>query len=193
LSPHPAAITPTSAIFAPAGILRRLNQNYLVGAAVRNLESGSKEHAHGQTVIEAFQSLVPRALWPSKPVAAGSPRIVTEYTGITFAAYTSVGVGQVMEFYINFGTAGVIIGFLLFGTLLTLLDTWAAERLWRGDWLQFAMWFLPGLALMQAGGSLVEVLSSAGAGMLAVLFVNRFIVRARLGPPQPVGSVSVHS
>lgn len=180
----------------PNHVLRvnaRLNQNYLVGAAVKNLESGSKEHAHGQTVIEAFQSLVPRALWPSKPVAAGSPRIVTEYTGITFAAYTSVGVGQVMEFYINFGTAGVIIGFLLFGTLLTLLDTWAAERLWRGDWLQFAMWFLPGLALMQAGGSLVEVLSSAGAGMLAVLFVNRFIVRARLGPPQPVGSVSVHS
>jgi hypothetical protein len=112
----------------PNHVLRvnaRLNQNYLVGAAVRNLESGSKEYAYGRTVFEAFQSLVPRAIWPDKPVHAGSPRIVTEYTGISFAQYTSVGVGQVMEFYINFGTAGVIVGFLLFGAVLTLLDTWA--------------------------------------------------------------------
>lgn len=171
----------------------RLNQNYLVGAAVKNLETGSTQHAYGQTVFQALQALVPRALWPDKPVSAGSPRIVTEYTGITFAEYTSVGVGQVMEFYINFGTAGVVIGFILFGTVLAMLDTWAAQRLWAGDWLQFAVWFLPGLALMQAGGSLVEVLSTAGAGVMGVLLVNRFVVRARLGPPRTAGPIRVHT
>jgi hypothetical protein len=38
--------------------------------------------------------------------------------------------------------------------------------------------------MIQAGGSLIEVVSSAGAAMLAVLFVNRYIVRLRLGPPR---------
>jgi hypothetical protein len=41
---------------------------------------------------------------------------------------------------------------------------------------------------MQAGGSLVEVMSSAGAGVLGVLFVNRFIIRARFGPPRELAS-----
>ncbi|MGQ0563049.1 MAG: O-antigen polysaccharide polymerase Wzy [Gemmatimonadota bacterium] len=170
----------------------RLNQNYLVGAAVQNLRSGTRQFARGQTVFEALQSLVPRALWPDKPTHAGSPRIVSDYTGITFAAHTSVGVGQVMEFYINFGSVGVIIGFMLFGTILCLLDTWAAQRLWKGDWLQFAVWFLPGVAMMQAGGSLVEVVSSAGAAILAALFVNHYIARRRMGPPRRVPVAALH-
>lgn len=160
----------------------RLNQNYLVGAAVRNLEQGEREYAYGQTVLEAFSGLIPRALWPNKPTQAGSGDLVTRFTGITFVESTSVGIGQVMEFYVNFGTVGVFIGFILFGAALTMLDAWAAERLWNGDWLQFAVWFLGGLAMMQAGGSLVDVLSSAGAAVLGVLFVNRYIAHMRAGP-----------
>lgn len=171
----------------------RLNQNYLVGAAVDNLAAGSVEYAHGETVVQAFQALVPRALWAEKPVMAGSPDIVTKYTGIGFSPGTSVGVGQVMEFYINFGTLGVVIGFMIFGALVTMLDTWAAQRLWAGDWLQFTVWFLPGLAMMQAGGSLVEVLSSAGAAVLAALFVNKYIVPLRIGRQHRVPVGVTHS
>lgn len=171
----------------------RLNQNYLVGAAVGNLESHNVEFARGQTVLEAFQGLIPRALWPEKPQLAGSPEVVSKYTGYSFAAGTSVGVGQVMEFYINFGTAGVIVGFMIFGALITMLDTWAAQRLWAGDWLQFAMWYLPGLAMMQAGGSLIEVASSAGAAVLAVMFVNKYLVPLRLRPPGSVLVGATHS
>jgi hypothetical protein len=173
----------------PNHILRvtgRLNQNYLVGASVERMETRTNEFAGGETVWQAVLSLVPRALWPEKPVQAGSPNIVSKYTGIGFAAGTSVGIGQVMEFYINFGTAGVIIGFLLLGTIITVFDTWAGMRIWAGDWLQFAVWYLTGLAMIQAGGSLIEVVSSAGAALLAVLFVNRFVVRLRLGPPRQV-------
>lgn len=171
----------------PTHILRvtgRLNQNYLVGAAVEQIETGSKEPANGETVWHAFISLVPRVVWPSKPVHAGSPDIVTTYTGITFARGTSVGIGQVMEFYINFGSIGVILGFVVLGTIITMIDTWAGMRLWAGDWLQFAVWYLTGLGMIQAGGSLIEVVSSAGAAMLAVLLVNRYVVRLRLGPPR---------
>lgn len=169
----------------------RLNQNYLVGEAVINLRRGSVDYARGQTVLEAFQSLVPRVIWPDKPVQAGSPGIVTRYTGISFAANTSVGIGQVMEFYINFGAIGVVIGFIIFGAILAIFDTWAAQRLWQGDWLQFAVWFLPGVAMMQAGGSLVEVASSAGAALLAVWIINRWV--RRRGPPQHAPLTPVHS
>jgi hypothetical protein len=170
----------------PNHILRitgRLNQNFLVGASVERMEAGNRDFANGETVWHAALALVPRALWPEKPVRAGSPNIVSHYTGIRFATGTSVGIGQVMEFYINFGGAGVIIGFLLLGTVITMIDTWAGLRIWAGDWLQFAVWYLTGLAMMQAGGSLIEVASSAGAAMLAVLLVNRYVVRLRLGPP----------
>ena len=177
----------------PNHILRvtgRLNQNYLVGAAVERIETGSRDLANGETVWHAVLSLIPRVVWPEKPLRAGSPDIVTNYTGITFAEGTSVGIGQVMEFYINFGSIGVILGFVVLGMVITMIDTWAGMRLWAGDWLQFAVWYLTGLAMIQAGGSLIEVVSSAGAAMLAVLLVNRYVVRLRLGPPRE--SAPVH-
>ncbi len=154
----------------------RLNQNYLVGASVEMLQSGAREFANGETVWQALTALVPRALWSNKPVYAGSPGVVAHYTGFSFAAGTSVGIGQVMEFYVNFGTLGVWLGFLLLGALVGIFDAWAAHRLWLGDWMQFAMWFLAGIGFIQAGGSLVEVVSTVGAGLLAALFVNRQII-----------------
>ncbi|MGH7470263.1 MAG: hypothetical protein ACRENP_20160 [Longimicrobiales bacterium] len=154
----------------------RLNQNYLVGAAVEMLDSGARDYARGETVGQAVTALVPRALWPDKPVYAGSPGVVSRYTGLSFAAGTSVGIGQVMEFYINFGTLGVLAGFLILGTLVGMFDAWAAERLWAGDWMHFAMWFLAGIGFIQAGGSLVEVFSTVSAGLLAALLVNRHVI-----------------
>src|SRR5262249_39842061 len=115
----------------------RLNQNYLLGRAMETLERGGQRYAGGATLYEAMLALVPRMIWSEKPVRAGSPDIVSRYTRIKFAAGTSVGVGQVMEFYINFGTAGVIAGFFLIGVLLTILDSIAAIRLRVGDWQGF--------------------------------------------------------
>lgn len=180
----------------PTHILRitgRLNQNYLVGAAVERIRTGASNYANGETVLQAFLSLIPRAIWPEKPVRAGSPDIVSNYTGIRFAKGTSVGIGQVMEFYINFGELGVIFGFLVLGIVVTVIDTWAGMRLWVGDWLQFAVWYLTGLAMIQAGGSLIEVMSSAGAALLAVLFVNRYLVPLRLGPPAGAEAARPHA
>ena len=49
-----------------------------------------------------------------------------------------------------------------------------ARRRYRavGDWPHFTLWFLPGLALLQLGGSLVEVTSTAGAAVVVALAVN---------------------
>lgn len=153
----------------------RLNQNYLVGAAEMYLDSGREQYAHGATLWEAAIAVVPRALWPEKPVAAGSGELVSQYTGIQFQPGTSVGIGQVMEFYVNFGTAGIVGGFVLLGAVLTLVDSVAGQHLLAGNWRGFGLWYLPGLGLLQVGGSLVEVTGTAGAGLVMALAVSWFL------------------
>jgi hypothetical protein len=153
----------------------RLNQNDLVGRAISNLNN-SDEFARGQTLWQAVLALVPRIIWPGKPVRAGSGDIVSQYTGLTFGEGTSVGVGQVMEFYINFGTSGVVGGFLVIGILLGLFDGMAARRLNQGDFAGFATWFLPGLGFLQTGGSLSEVTGTVAASVVLMVTMNKFIL-----------------
>lgn len=152
----------------------RLNQNFLVGATVYQLRQ-TQNYARGETLWDALLALIPRAIWPEKPITAGSGNLVSRYSGVDFAEGTSVGVGQVMEFYINFGTPGVIIGFLIMGVLVTAMDWQAAERLARGDLHGFVLWFLPGLAFLQVGGQFVEITASAAASLVVALGVNRLL------------------
>jgi hypothetical protein len=152
----------------------RLNQNFLVGSAVYELGQ-TQNFARGETLWDALLALIPRAIWPDKPITAGSGNLVSRYTGIDFASGTSVGVGQVMEFYLNFGTPGVVIGFIIMGVLVTAFDWQAAERLARNDLHGFVLWFLPGIALLQVGGQLVEITASAAASLFVALMVNRLL------------------
>jgi hypothetical protein len=161
----------------------RLNQNRLDGAAVEYLDSGLADFAQGETIRQALSALIPRAIWADKPVSAGSPGIVSQYTGIHFAPNTSVGIGHVMEFYINFGTPGVLVGFLFLGVVVSLIDRAAARRLAGRNWAGFTLWYLPGFNLLQVGGSLVELTASVGAAWITTLLVNALI--AHVLTPRP--------
>jgi hypothetical protein len=88
----------------------------------------------------------------------------------------------VLECYINFGSTGVFLGFLVIGGLLVLADRSAAIHLNRGDSGRFLLWYLPGLSLLQVGGSLTEVTAMAGASyVVAWIFVHA----AAAAGPQP--------
>ncbi len=154
----------------------RLNQNYLVGAAVNRL-TDNHEFANGDTLWQAMLALVPRAIWADKPIEAGSGTLVTQFTGIEFSEGTSVGIGQVMEFYANFGTSGVIVGFLVFGVVITMLDVRAAEHLNSGDAQGFVLRYLPGLSLLQVGGQLVEITASALGSLIVAFLVTKSLQR----------------
>ena len=155
----------------------RLNQNVLIGAAVQQLRVNPEKFANGSTLSDALIALVPRVLWPDKPMMAGSGNIVSEFTGMRFAEGTSVGVGQVMELYINFGLTGVFIGLAVFGFILASIDRNAAIARNEGRWASFALWFLPGVAMLQVGGSLVEVTTSVAAAFLVAIIVRRITDR----------------
>jgi putative effector of murein hydrolase LrgA (UPF0299 family) len=150
----------------------RLNQNYFVGLAAARIAEGDVDYLHGRSLWEGVQALVPRILWADKPVFAGSPRIVAEMTGLTLSDTTSWGVGNVMEFQINFGLPGVIVGFLGLGWLLRTLDRKAAAAEADGHVGRMFFLFLPAAALIQPNGSLVELAGGSAASLVAAVGWN---------------------
>ncbi len=151
----------------------RMNLNILVGAAVDYINLGRIDYAHGRTVLDSFAALMPRALWKEKPMLAGSSGdLITSYTGIPFVSDTSVGMGQVMEFYINFGRMGVIVGFLVLGIIVAIIDIMAGYHLKEGNLKKFTLWFLPGLAFVNVGGAFTELTSTIGAAIFLVCLIT---------------------
>jgi hypothetical protein len=146
---------------------QRLNQNFFVGLAAQRIDEGQVNYLYGRSVWEALLAVVPRALWPDKPVFGGSGTIVIEMTGLGLSTTTSWGVGNVMELYINFGIVGLIAGFVLLGWLLGIVDRKAAAAEIQGDLGRAILFFLPGIALVQPQGSLVELSGGTVAALLA--------------------------
>jgi hypothetical protein len=151
----------------------RLNQDYLMGAAVAYLDGGSTQFAYGRTVWDAMIALVPRAVWPNKPVIAGSGNLVSDFTGMRFADDTSVGIGHVMEAYINFGRTGIIVCFLILGAVVATADGMSYARLARGEATDFLVRYLPALSLLSVGGSFAELTSSGAAALVVALTIRR--------------------
>ncbi len=166
-------------------LVLRLNQNFFVGAAALNIQAGRSQFLLGRTFVEAIAALVPRALWPDKPVVGGSGNLVSEATGIGFAEGTSVGIGTVMEAYINFGQAGCLALFAVLGALLRWLDLRAYRAEAAGQYRYFLTSLLPALALIQPGGSLAELTSSVLAAWIAALLWFEAWQRSQRQRPSP--------
>ncbi|HEV2551868.1 MAG TPA: hypothetical protein VGU20_31445 [Stellaceae bacterium] len=147
-----------------AAIDDRLNQNFLVGLAIGRHESGWSDFAYGATV--PIWALIPRAIWPDKPSIGGGFDVVSDFTGIHFDEGTSVGAGQVLEFYINFGVPGLVIGFGLLGFVLMRLDGGIMRSLASSDTRGLVLRAMPGLTLLQPGGNLLEIIVAAAAAFL---------------------------
>ena len=147
----------------------RLNQNYFIGVAAERLQMGHVSFLEGRSISEGFLALIPRLVWPEKPVFGGSGNLVAELTGLNLDRDTSWGVGNVMEFYINYDLAGVVIGFLLLGWAIGYLDRKTAECLQVGNLGSAFVFFLPCVALIQPNGAIVELTGGAAAALVAGL------------------------
>jgi len=146
----------------------RLNQNVFLGKTVYRIEAGSLLPLQGQTLWWGVTSMIPRILWPDKPMTAGSMGIMRYLIGEQLAEGTSFGLGQVLEGYANFRRTGVI-GFLfLLGWLVAELDLRCGQALRRGDWRTFSLYFLVTVPLICPEWSSIELFSgTAAAAMLA--------------------------
>lgn len=122
----------------------------------------------------------------------GSGNIVRNMTGMWLAKDTSWGVGNVMEFYINFGLWSLIPGFLALGFVIAWVDRRAALALRGNDFSKSLYYFLPGVALIQPNGSLVEVVGGAFAALLAAFALRtgwRMLPLGQLLPSEPAAPV----
>jgi hypothetical protein len=142
----------------------RLNQNWLVGEGIMRHSENLVELLYGATV--PAWALIPRAVWPDKPSVGGGGDWVTQFTGITFDESTSVGVGQVLEFYMNFGMPGVLAGFAVLGFILMRLDQQIMCALATGNISRMIRWALPGLALVAPIGNLMEILVACASAVI---------------------------
>lgn len=150
-----------------AALDSRLNQNFFAGRAYERIEKGEVDYLYGRSFWEGALALVPRALWPDKPIFAGSSDLIREYCDFQVNLWTSFGVGQVMEFYINFGIPSVVLGFLLFGLLYGWIDKNAAAALQRSAFLPAVVWFLPGVAMNMPLASISEISGNVAAAVVA--------------------------
>jgi hypothetical protein len=143
---------------------QRLNQNSLVGAGVMRHQQGEVELLHGATV--PLWMFVPRIVWPDKPAVGGGQNWVSQFTGITFSEGTSVGIGQVLEFYMNFGMLGVLTGFAILGFILMRLDQGMMRALAMRNIRGVVQFALPGFALLAPLGSFMEILVAAVSAII---------------------------
>jgi hypothetical protein len=74
---------------------------------------------YGYTIVDGLYALVPRALWPDKPVVAGFAEFISQFTGMVRPEedQTSLGVPIEFELYANGGPAAVAAGLFLLGLL----------------------------------------------------------------------------
>jgi hypothetical protein len=149
-----------------AALDERLNQNQFAGMAAQNIEAGQVDFLHGRSVWEGLQALVPRVIWADKPIFAGSSEFIREMTGFLVNESTTYGVGQVMEFYVNFGVPSLVVGFLLFGFAIGWIDRNAAAALQAGEFRRAFLWFLPGVAMNAPLASIAEVTGNIAAAVV---------------------------
>jgi hypothetical protein len=161
-----------------AALDARLNQNYYVGLAIQRHQQGILDLEYGGTVpIWAF---VPRAIWPNKPEVGGGRTVVQDATGLELAQDTSFGAGQVLEFYINFGWPGVVIGFVALGALLRNLDRIITQSLVHLQIRKLLLCGMTGFVLLQPLGNLLEILVSAISALLVASILGRFVANNAL-------------
>jgi hypothetical protein len=151
----------------------RLNQNAFVGLAVTEHEAGRTDFAYGATV--PVWALIPRAVWPNKPLVGGGGNVVSDFTGLLLDLNSSFGAGQVFEFYVNFGIPGVLIGFLGLGYLLMRLDRGITRALAANDMRGLLLRAMPGLMLLQPEANLLEIL----VGCVAAYLVAHLVIWLR--------------
>jgi hypothetical protein len=149
----------------------RLNLNMQLGSSIEYLNK-NQTYAGGETLYTALIAPIPRILWPEKPIIAGGSELVTRYTGRKFADGVSIGIGIVMEMYVNFSTIGVIVGGYITGTILRLFDIVASENLFRGRLPQALIWFMPGLSLIQPINTIAFAVGTAATSFVLIKFLN---------------------
>ncbi|HNX81499.1 MAG TPA: hypothetical protein PKL77_05075 [Candidatus Omnitrophota bacterium] len=155
-------------------ITGRIDANYMAGLVVNYMESGYIGHAGFESITTGLASLVPRFLWPNKPIFAGGSGLASKYTGLTFSEDTSVGLGFPSQLFVAFDYFGVVVGFCFFGFLVVWVDIMAGYYVGRTNYRKFLQWFLPGLVMISVD-TFTDLFSGTTAAVIFAYIVSKII------------------
>jgi hypothetical protein len=145
---------------------------FMISRGIERLDMGYVEYGKGENLYGSLVALVPRILWPNKPLISGGSEFVTKYTGIKFTKNTSIASGPVFELYVNGGVVIVIIGFMTLGAFLAFLDIRAAHYLTSGDWRKFMVFFSTGAPFLNNESGFAMIVGSSFTALLISLGIN---------------------
>jgi hypothetical protein len=131
-------------------------------------------YLNGETYRTFLYTLIPRVIWPSKPVKDLGQRFGHLYGFLDENdSTTSINFPQLTEFYANFGYMGVLIGMLIVGSLYRVLyqklnQPWSE----KGTLLTGAFIFTN---LMNIENDLSMIFCMAFYQLIALFFARKFI------------------
>jgi hypothetical protein len=161
-----------------AALFDRLDSSFILAAQVRH-QPAFEPYAYGKTyTADVLPKLVPRFLWPDKPVSAGGSDFVTRFSGLEFAEETSVGLPYQFELYANGGPGFVVVGLFVIGFIMARIERMLFETpltLWQ-TMVLFAV-----LGVLTEGGEqaaiTIPTLIASCVGSILIAFVVRRLWR----------------
>jgi hypothetical protein len=136
------------------------------------LHTNGKAFKHGETIRGLVYALVPRFLYPGKPLQDHGDVLSTEYGFKGPGPDCAINFPWLADLYINFGFAGMIVGSLLVGALFRWASSLAAYGIGDMNLLMFCnlfQWFL----LVE--GNLSMVLSGILQALVVWWVISRYI------------------
>jgi len=115
--------------------------------------------------------LIPRIVWPDKPVDSIGYIMTRDYVGLSAyaAQFTSSAPTIFGDLYMNFGIAGVVVGMALLGLLAGLLFSAISPDLSAGRLLYYYVVFL---ILTNLEGDLNGTIQTIGEGLFVIWILN---------------------
>ena len=160
-------------------MLDRLNQGQHIIRAMDHVPV-KEPFALGETIYEAFMaSLVPRLIWPDKPIAGGEDKYY-RFTGKHQPKDTSYNLGPIGEAYINFGLIGGVIFLFCYGFFWRL--SYQALILISKKHIPYLLYFFPFIfmAVIPVETDLLTVLNhfvkSVGIAIILCIIIVRIQV-----------------
>ena len=106
----------------------------------------NRDHLIGETYLHLPALVIPRFFWPNKPRGTWSSETLAIHLGIQDVEatnYTSIGVGQIAEGWVNFAWLGIMFEALALGSLLAIPAVLSFDQSVRSPGMLLAASTLP--------------------------------------------------
>ena len=125
----------------------------------------------GRTIGLIFLSYIPRVVWPEKPIIGIGLWIQEKYNNSPIFVQSHLGPSWIGEFYLNFGTPGILLGMMWLGLIFR---TWHEILTGRGSTIPLIVAEVVVIkdVILKLTGGLVAVVNGPVTGVIPFLGVH---------------------